>query len=251
MLLTISLFGINAIYAQENYLGFKGGISLPKLSGGSDNELSRDYESRIAPNAGVFLEVGVTRKVSFQAEVNFAGNGGKRKGIQPITGSVPGLPMLPEGVYYYADFENEAILNYLETPVLVKYRFNPESKTRVYVNGGAFYGRLLSAKTKTKGSSTIYLDRNGTTPILLPPAGLPLPPISFDADTDIKNDVNKNNIGLTGGGGIEFPKGKNYFFIDARVSYGLRNIQIDSVRNGNSHSGGLIFSVGYAFRLKK
>jgi hypothetical protein len=50
-----------------------------------------------------------------------------------------------------------------------------------------------------------------------------LPAISFDAETNIKSQVNKNNFGLTGGGGIEFGHGKNYFFVDGRVSYGLRS----------------------------
>jgi opacity protein-like surface antigen len=238
-----------AIYAQDNYFGVKGGISLPKLSGGGDNELSRDYKSRIALNAGILCELGVSQRFSIQPEINFAGNGGKRKGVQPITTPPPGLPPLPDGVYYYADFENEAVLNYLEIPVLAKYKFKPESKTRIYATGGAFYGYLLDAKTKTSGSSTIYLDKNKT-PLLIPPANQPLPAISFDAETNIKRDVHKNNFGLTGGGGVEFARGKNYFFIDGRISYGLRSIQKDTVRNGDSHSGGLIFSVGYAFRLK-
>jgi hypothetical protein len=131
-----------------NFAGFKGGVSLPKLSGGGDNELSRDYESRIAPNFGAFADFGISRNFSVQPEINFAGNGGKRKGVQPITGAVPGLPSLPDGVYYYADFENEAVLNYLEIPVLVKYRFNPESKKRVYINGGVFYGYLFSSQNQ-------------------------------------------------------------------------------------------------------
>lgn len=242
-------FGIVSLCAQDNFFGVKGGISLPKLSGGSQHEVSRNYKSRVAPNFGVFFEFGLNKKFSIQPEINFAGNGGKRKGIQPITQPVPGLPVLPDGVYYYADFETEAVLNYLEIPVLVKYRFKPNSRFRFYLNGGAFYGRLLSAKTKTKGSSTIYLDKNKT-PILLPPDFQPLPPVSFDAETNIKPDVNHNNFGLTGGGGIEFARGRNYFFIDGRISYGLRQIQLDVVKNGDSRAGGLIFSVGYAFGLK-
>ncbi len=241
--------GVNSSYAQETFVGVKGGISIPQLSGGGDNELSKDYKSRTSLNVGMFLELGITKRFSFQSELNFAGNGGKRNGVQPITSTIPGLPQLPIGAYYYADFKNEAVLNYLEVPALVKYRFNPKSKAGFYGNIGVFYGRLLSAKTKTSGSSTIYLDKNRT-PLLIPPANQPLPPISFDATTNIKNDLNKNNFGVTGGGGVEFRKGKNRFFVDARVSYGLLSIQRDTVRNGSSQTGNLIISVGYAFKLK-
>lgn len=240
---------VSAQDVRENYFGLKGGISIPQLSGGDQNELSRDFKSRTALNFGAFVELGVTEKFSVQPEVNFAGQGGRRVGIQPVTGTLPGLPPLPNGAFYYGDFSNTAELNYLEIPVLAKYKFGNSQKPRVYITGGVFYGRLLTANTKTRGTSTLYFDSNGQNPVLLPPNGTPLPPISFDADTDIKNEVNKNNFGFTGGGGIEIPAGSNYFLIDARVSRGLFSIQKDTVRNGNSKTGNLVISFGYGFNF--
>ncbi len=251
-LLTLVLFS-NSLFAQddkETHIGFKGGISIPKLSGSDNNELSRDYKSRVAPNFGVFFEFDVAKKTSLQFEVNYAGQGGKRNGIQPVSQSIPGLPPLPNGAFYYANFKNEAKLNYLEIPALVKYRFRSKEKTGIYINGGVYYGHLLNATTVTSGSSTLFLDRDGRIPLLLPPANTPFPAIPFDAKTDIKNDVNKNNFGVTGGGGIEIPHGKNYFVIDARVSYGFLAIQKDTLRNGNSKTGNLVISFGYAFGFK-
>lgn len=250
-LLLVNLF-CSSFFAQdktENHIGVKGGISIPQLSDNNENELAKDFKSRVAPNFGVFVELGVTEKFSIQPEINYAGQGGKRVGIQPVTQPIPGLPPLPNGAFYYGDFKNTAELNYLEVPVLAKYKFGKKDKPKIYINGGVFYGRLLSAKTKTSGSSTLYLDADGQIPVLLPPNGTPLPPIPFDAETDIKNDVNKNNFGITGGGGIEFPVGKNYFFVDGRVSRGLFSIQKDTIRNGNSKTGNLVISVGYAFNL--
>ncbi len=245
------MIGISATQAQDeprHFIGFKGGVSVPQLSGGEDNELSRDYKSRVAPNFGAFFDLGVTERFSVQPEINFAGQGGKRVGIQPVTQDLPGLPPLPPGFYYYADFKNTAVLNYLEFPVLAKYRFGSKDRPRFYVNGGVFYGRLLSAKTKTSGMSTLYLDPDGNFPLLLPPNGDPLPPLPFDATTDIKSDVNKNNFGFTGGGGFEMPFGKNYLVIDARVSRGVLDIQKDPA-NGNSKTGNVIVSVGWAFGI--
>jgi opacity protein-like surface antigen len=235
--------------AQENFIGAKGGISMPKLSGGGDNELTRDYKSRMAANFGAVFEFGIRKRTGLQFEINYAGNGGKRNGVQPITQPPPGLPPLPSGMYYYADFKNEAILNYLEVPALIRYRLRDGDRIRPYLNGGIFYGYLLNATQETSGSSTIYLDKNKT-PLLLPPANQPLPPISFNASTDIKDDLNHNNFGLAGGGGVEFPHKKNFVFIDLRVSYGLRSLQRDTATNGNSHTGNLLVSVGYAFKLK-
>jgi hypothetical protein len=249
IVLTICSLSIYAQDEKENYIGVKGGISIPQLSGGDDNILSRDFKSRIAPNFGAFFEIGITDKFSIQPEVNFAGQGGKRKGIQPITQSPPGVPQLPPGNFLFGEFENTAELNYVEVPVLAKYKFGKKDKPRVYVNGGAFYGLLVSAKTKTSGMSSIFLDEAGQVPLLLPPAGTPLPPVDFTATTDIKDDVNRDNFGITGGGGIEIPVGKNYLIIDARVSRGLRSIQRDTINNGKSRTGNLVISFGYAFNL--
>ncbi|MDH3493089.1 MAG: PorT family protein [Acidobacteriota bacterium] len=231
----------------KTFVGFKGGVSIPQLSGGQDNELSRDFKSRVAPNFGVFADVGVNKSFSVQAELNYAGQGGKRTGIQPVTQPIPGLPPLPPGAFYYGDFKNTAELTYIEVPVLAKYKFGDSAKPRFYVNAGPYYGRLISAKTKTAGSSTLFLDRDGRIPILLPPNGAPLPPIPFDATTDIKNDVNSNNFGITGGGGYEIPFGKNYLQFDVRVSRGFLSIQRDTAANGNSKTGNIVVSVGYAF----
>ena len=258
--LVISIIAAFPVVAQddaENFIGVKGGVSIPQLSGGDDNILSRDFKSRVAPNFGAFFEAGVTSKFSIQTEVNFAGQGGKRTGVQPITQALPGLPPLPPGQFLFANFENVAELNYLEVPVLAKYRFGNKDKTRVYVNGGVFYGRLLSAKTKTSGTSEIFVDEGGTTPLQIPiiipnqpPMFQQVPPVDFTATTDIENDVNKNNFGFTGGGGVEIPHKKNYFFIDARVYRGIVNIQRDTVANGASKTGNLVVSVGYAFNIK-
>ena len=236
--------------AQEIHVGVKGGVSIPQLSGSDDNELSRDYKSRLAPNFGAFVDVALNERLSFQTEANYAGQGGKRLGIQPISQPPANLPPLPAGSYYYANFDNVAKLTYLEVPAMLKYKFGKKDTKRVFVNGGVYYGRLLSAKTETSGSSTLYFDRDAKIPFLLPPNGTPLPPIPFDAVTDVKSDIRNNNFGLTGGGGLEIPHGKNYFVFDARISYGLISIQRDTVRNGDSKTGGFVISVGYAFGVK-
>ncbi|MBS1808120.1 MAG: PorT family protein [Acidobacteria bacterium] len=239
--------GGSSIKAQDSHIGVKGGISIPSLVSSGDNEVSKDYRARVAPNFGAFAEIPIHNRFSIQPEINYAGQGGVREGVQPITRAVPGLPSLPTGVYYFGEFKNVAVLNYLEIPVLAKLRLG--ITRRIYATGGLYYGRLLNAKTITSGSSTIYLSKNKT-PLLLPPANQPLPAIPFDATTDIKNDVHHNNYGITGGGGIDLPGKGNRFFVDVRVSYGFVAVQKDGVKNGTSHTGNLVISLGYKFKLK-
>ncbi|MFZ1700262.1 MAG: porin family protein [Pyrinomonadaceae bacterium] len=246
-------FSSVAVFAQSDdkdvYVGLKGGVSVPNLVGGGDEEITRDYKSRFTYNFGGFVDVGISKRVSIQTEVNYSPQGGKRDGIQPITAAIPGLPPLPPGSYLFADFKNTAKLKYIEVPVLFKYTWRRDSGPQFYVNAGPNAGFLIKATQETRGTSTIYVDKNGT-PLLLPPVGTPIPPMSFDADTDVTDSLHRFNFGLTGGGGVKFPVGKNFFFIDARASYGLTTLQKNTATDGTSRTGNLVMSVGYAFKVR-
>ena len=234
---------------QDIHIGFKGGISVPNLVGGGAEEITRDYKSRFAYNFGGFVQIGVTRRFSIQTGLDYAPQGGKREGVQPITASIPGLPTLPPGNYFFADFKNTAKLHYLEVPVLFKYTAVRSAGPQLYLNAGPYVGVLIKAAQETRGTSPIYVDKNKT-PLLLPPAGTPFPAIPFDADTDVTDRLNRLNFGVTGGGGIKFPRGNDYFFIDVRASYGLRTLQKNTESDGSSRTGNLVMSVGYGFRVK-
>lgn len=253
LLMGLVLMACSSVFGQnddrEVHVGVKAGISIPNLIGGGNEEITRDYKSRVASTFGGYVDIGVTKRFSVQAEVDYAMQGGRRNGIQPITMPIPGLPVLPAGSYFFADFKNTAKLNYIEIPVLFKYSWKRNSKPSLYVDAGPYFGYLLKATTVTRGSSTIYLDKNKT-PLLLPPLGQPLPPVSFNADTDVTSSLHRFNFGFTGGGGINFPLGGNYFFLDARASYGLTTLQKNTATDGTSRTGNLVISIGYAFKVK-
>jgi hypothetical protein len=232
----------------EINVGVKAGVSIPNLIGGGNEEITRDYKSRIASTFGGYVEFGVKRNLSVMAEVDYAMQGGRRDGVQPITTPIPGLPALPPGSYFFADFKNTAKLNYLEVPVLFKYTWNRKSKPGFYVDAGPYFGYLINARTVTSGMSTIYVDKNKT-PLLLPPLGQPIPPVSFNADTDVTASLHRFNFGITGGGGVKFPVNRDYFFVDARASYGLTTLQKNTATDGTSRTGNLVISLGYAFRV--
>src|SRR5580698_658728 len=118
--LLMALFSGHAM-SQTTWLGLKGGLSIPDLSGGGGNPLSENYTSRLALNFGVLSDFKVHNHFSIQVELNYAGQGGKRDGMQPITNLPPSLAsQVPPGSYLYADFNNKAVLDYLELPVLAK-----------------------------------------------------------------------------------------------------------------------------------
>ncbi|MBK6749790.1 MAG: PorT family protein [Pyrinomonadaceae bacterium] len=253
LVLTIILLNSAVLFAQngerEIFVGLKAGFSLPNLVGGSDQEITRDYKSRFAANFGGFVDVQLHKNTSLQFEIDYAPQGGKRNGIQPVTQPIPGLPVLPAGNYYFANFNNTAKLDYIEFPVLLKYRVAKQKKVGFYLNGGPYFGYLMKATQVTSGTSSLFLDNRGTVPVLIGP-NTPFPSIPFNAETDVTDSLNRFNFGVTGGGGITFKQKKNYFFVDGRVAYGLTTLQKDTINDGKSRTGNLVISFGYAFSVK-
>jgi Outer membrane protein beta-barrel domain len=242
---TLSLI-FNAASAQSIWLGVHGGLSIPDLSGGNGNALSSNYTSRLAGNFGLQSDFGITKKFSIAVELNYAGQGGKRDGVQPITNLPAQYQAFASGNYLYANFKNTAAFDYLELPILARLTWGKTWK--FYVNAGPYLGYLLHAEEKTKGTSYIYEDPQGQEPLTV--QGYPVPAQDFTANTNITSDIHKFNVGVTGGIGLAYPFARNEIFIDARGEYGLLNIQKSSV-DGKDHTGNLLLSLGYSYRLGK
>jgi hypothetical protein len=235
--------------AQSISLGVKGGISIPQLRGGN-SEQTQGYTSRLGPDFGIFASKDLLGSFGVQVELLYASQGGKKTGTQPIPdGSLP-TGTVPPGTVLYASYNNETILNYLEVPILARYTMNVSGNTgvlKVYVDAGPYFGILLNAKTETSGTSSIYTDKAGT-PLLLPPAGQPIPPVDFTATTDVTGDIKKLNAGITVGVGVATPLGPGELGLDARGSYGLSDIQRDPA-NGKNNTGSFVITICYAIQV--
>jgi hypothetical protein len=227
-----------AAYAADVSLGMHAGLSIPNIRGNATDVLSQGFSSRQGPFFGIFLETRVSPLFSLVADVNYTSQGGKKDGMQPITMDM-GLPPLPDGMYYYADFHNETILNYLEFPVQARLTFG--TKWRFFLNAGPYVGILLNAKAVTSGSSDIYFDGDPITP----------GPVPFDAETDVKDSLKSVNIGLTGGGGVMHRLGPGDLILEAHFQLGLSTIQKDVATSGNNQTGAVVVSLGYSLPLSR
>ncbi|HEV3415035.1 MAG TPA: porin family protein [Puia sp.] len=247
ILALLALFQIGQTSAQMPWLGVHGGLSIPDLSGGNGNQLSSDYTSRLAANFGIQGEWHIYHRFSLQVELNFAGQGGQRNGIQPITNlPAPLQSMVPPGSYLYANFKNKAVLNYLELPILAKFTWG--RTLQFYADAGVYVGYLLHAEEKTSDSSTIYVDQKGT-PLTV--QGYPVPGQNFTANTDITSSIKRFNVGVTGGVGLALPlDAHNKVFFDARFEYGLINIQKYSA-DGSNNTGNVLLSLGWSHRFRR
>jgi hypothetical protein len=246
MTLILVLAAGPAADGRDLWFGVRGGPSIPNLSGGG-NEVSEGYSSIVAPNFGLVADYFLTDHISIKMEADYSVQGGERNGLQPITQALPGLPALPPGQYLYADFRNKSVLDYIEIPVMAKYQGGVSKNWRYFVQAGPYIGFLLNAEQETRGTSLIYADKNGT-PLTL--GGQPLPPVSFDANTDVKNRLNDVNAGITAGVGLAYLIGEHHqVFLDIRGQYGLIPLQKDTDTDGESHAGCVVFSLGYMFHF--
>jgi len=259
---------INNAQTQENKspikIGAKIGYSLGKLSNENSNIYTQDYESVSGVDWGFMIEFQQTEHIAIQTEINFTQRGGKRTGLQPVTGNelsdqlnlflpLIDMPLVTDENPLYANFENESDLNYLEVPVLAKFGWGNDF--RFYTEIGPYVGILLNATQRTRGTSQFYFDAQAANAIFVPnPNGQPqfveLPAQPLDADTKVKDDLRTVNFGgIVGVGAIKRIGGNSELFFDARASYSFGAIQFYEVF-GKSHIGGVIFSIGYSYELK-
>ncbi len=231
---------------KEIWLGLQGGLSLPNIQGGT-TELTRGYTSRQAPFIGLAVDFVLSPSYSIRAEMNYSSQSGQRKGMQPISpDQVQGLPF-PLEFTLYADFDNETIIDYLEVPLLAEFRTG--RKVQFFANAGPYAGYRVRAKTITAGKSSLYIDSSGT-PLVFPGQPGPLPPMSFDAETNVSDEINRLNLGLCGSLGVKIPLGPGLVVPSVRFNLGLSNIQSHPEITGKNRTGAFIIAVGYLYRLK-
>lgn len=257
-------------------IGGKVGYSIGRITDNSDNIYTEDYESSSGVDFGAIFEFPMSELFSLQTEILYTQRGGERQGLQPIpTAALSQLGSIDQLNYMlslqgkdpvtdtnpmYADFTNVSELNYLEIPLLAKLGWGDE--WRFYVEAGPYIGFLVRSNQVTSGTSLITLDAEGTDPLVVAnpnydptdpsqgPLWVPVPPQSFDAETDTKGELNTLNYGFHAGAGLikKFAE-KHEVFLGFRGSWGAKTIQKDR-DYGESHIGGLVFSVGYMYQLQ-
>lgn len=228
-------------------LGTFGGLNIPKLTGGGGNPLSENWSSRAGESFGLTFTWNMNLHFAWSIDALYSSEGGQRNGLQAIDGSSFN-PMIPAGTFFYADFKNESVLNYLEVPVMAKYFFPLSKSTKIYLDLGPYAGYLLSARQKTSGSSIVYADATGTQAVSVDPETEQVFSSSFEANTKITDQIHAITFGFTGGIGCSQNIWFGEIILNVRGAYGLTNIQ-KNIQDGKNHSGNLLISLGYSIPL--
>ena len=262
-ILTFTFCCILSTHAQsaKYYSVVKAGLGIPSLTTGSKSTpLSESYSSRLGFYGGFVSEFQTNKRLSLRTEINYSSQGGRREGMQALPLSnemeqlwqiLPGFGITPDE-YMYADIKSEAILNYLEIPVMAKFTFGLSSRINFYLQAGPYMGLLLNAKNVTSGSSSIYIDKEGNLPVdaILQQAQMPLiGEQSFDHNEDIAADIHRFNVGGQGVLGFGLMMGSGRIFIEGGGNYGFIPIQKDDA-NGTNNTGAGTVTIGYLYGLK-
>ena len=234
-------------YVQaQSIIGVKGGIGFPNLSDDTDNIYTEDFSSITTFSFGMQIEIPISSTFSFQPELQFAGKGGKRNGLQPLPPDrIPSLlsDLLPSGLVPYANIDNRSVLNYLEIPLLARLNFGSTFQFSLFA--GPSLGFLTGSKQEVSGNSPLFLDPGGSVPLTIPPSNTPLV-LPFEADVDTTDDIKSFNFGIHAGLVLsyEYSEG-NQVFLDGRLTYGTSAVQVDP-QFGESKVGSLLLSLGFA-----
>lgn len=255
------LFATAFSYAQETKYGIRAGVGIPKLKSTDDNVYSKNYETVAGFDGSIFGDFGITEHFSIKAELGYSRKGGERNGVQPIPPAQLGeLAAIAQGNPIWAEFDNTAVFNYIEIPILAKYEWDLGSKWGVYVNAGVYVDFIINPEqvTNSYGEVPLYLDEAQTIRVPYPLENTPpeywpdLPPVDLSATTDISADLATMDFGGMWGLGFTFALSEHSELLaDIRGSYGFIPLQNDTATYGTVHMGNLTFALGYQYVIPK
>jgi hypothetical protein len=199
---------------SQTYSGLRGGVNIAHVTHSKDGGGGVSNRKITGAVAGLYFDFGVKDNMAIRTELNFIQKGFIRE--------------TPFGDRIYR-------LNYFDLATLFKYRFvnfNNSPKTRkqlhVYLLAGPFLGY--------SGSGKIIAVEDGEKW-----------PYDFGGGVSLSHA----DVGMVCAGGIEIPLGKGHLVTDIRYNLGLLPLTNEQSPNGVIKNHGIIFSAGYALRLKK
>jgi hypothetical protein len=256
------MVGILSVSGQSlrYYAGGKAGFGIPSLAPGSKSTPLREgFGLRLSYYGGLVLEVQSDKWLGFRTEINYSSQGGERNGMQAMLLSnqlkefwdILTKAGVKHDNYMYVNLKSEEIFNYIEIPLMAKCTFGAGSRFNFYLNSGPLIGILLHTRSITKGVSSIYLDKEGITPVdkylqLQGKSVLGLQ--TFNNDSDVTGSTNNLNFGWQGSLGFEVILRSGKIFVDFGGNYGFVPVQKDQANGFNTTDNGII-TIGYLVKL--
>lgn len=187
--------------AHADGLGIKAGVNISDLTNLESELIELGTKSGVA--VGLFYRIDVTDSLSIQPEFLYMMKGVGDSGVT-------------NGKEWSLSFD----IDYLEFPILLKYRFPYVGKLEPNVFVGPYLAVKLTAKTE------ITVDEHS---------------VSEDVE-----DIHSLDYGMVFGGGVDFELWSGHLVLDARYALGFRDVSTEGLERKTLHR---VFTVmlGYCF----
>ena len=213
------ILAANTTYAQIA-VGLRGGVNLAIVSDQTPIDVERTKPQMIAGlSASAFVEIGISPLFAIQPEVSYVQKGARY-----------------DVSFDQIDFAVREQVNYLEIPVLAKFRFGND-QIRGFALAGPSVGYALNGKFKVEAAGETFKED-----------------IEFDDDFDVDGvKDNRFDISAVVGAGLELGAGPGDIVVDARYAHDLNDFTRFEGDKPDGYKGlfsrGLAISVGYRLPL--
>jgi hypothetical protein len=228
---SLMMFSVCA-FSQEIKFGAKVGLNLSNLIGDYPTAIN-EHNSKMGINIGGFAEYKINEKFTLQPELLFS-----------TQGNTYGLKTYYGGGSYYDGAEYNVKLNYLNLPIILKYKIID----KLNIEFGPQIGFLMSAKT------IIDVTEDSRDPSQ-----------NYSVEVDLLNDgiYNFGGTYIQGKAGanrldFSFNLGSSYditekIFIQGRYNFGLTNVDKYSTNGSSTTSWNMknsVFQISLGYRFK-
>ena len=215
------LFSASFSFAQVS-IGVKAGVYTSFIDVTQAAEgLTQNVEGLTTPTFGIVSEIGISENFAFQPELLYTTKGfSVNQGININLGGFP----IPAGV------TANTKINYLEMPLLAKYKFGNES-FRFNITAGPVLSYAANAQLVTRAN--LLLDIN---------------PLKTNIDLDALN-YERLEVSASIGAGMAYETSGGEFFADARYVHGFSDLYNAPVVDLNLKNRGIGVTVGYKMNL--
>ncbi|MEM9822365.1 MAG: porin family protein [Bacteroidota bacterium] len=206
LLLLLATLQVNA----QNYLGLRGGLNYANVQTDVSGITGPNPETLLGLNIALFTELGVSPNFAIQPELHYVQKGWS------VKFSTFGF-----------NLDGSFVFNYLDVPVLFKYRFGNPRAISGYAIAGPSVGYLLSVKEKDNISNQSQS-------------------LEFTEDDGIR----RVELSMVIGAGVNFAAGPGSILVDLRYNLGLSNLSNDvNFSETSLQNRALNMTIGYRFPL--
>lgn len=225
-LLTTALVG-----SAQIGVGFRAGVTWANMSfpdAGDEQYEFLNWETTpvLVPSAAIMIDAPIRGRFSLLAEVAYQQRGYERELSSWFSGG---------------DYNERLALDYIDVDLLCKFRVG-RAHVRPHFMVGPVLGRMVGARTLLSNEEGSFANASG---FVLAPDEI---------------GMQRWNVGICGGAGLNFSVGRSSLIFEGRYQYGLTNIWNGIVltdQNGvtigelNSYDRSWSFCIGWGFRLAR